>query len=625
MVNRVGSNVFQKVEIKYKDKTVNVRFEKGCIFENKAKKYVVDNNGDLSVFDKSTKTWSRADYIGMTEYQFNAFRAMANNKFEDKDVITYSKEDIKIANQKYKNDGFLADMGQFLGGTGYKAVATASNPSELSMGVKISNGIEKQSGYVTFSVANSKQSNASKSSDVENNNVSDVDDGEKTILDKLSSLPYTEEKLKNSSNIYCMKFKYKVEAGDSIYSIARRYSIDPKTLMANNNMNNNSKLSLGQTIIIPKIVYKVQNGDTLYKIASEFGYNYEVLQDENNIEKSHDIKIGQKIDIPGYLYTVKKGDNLTQIAKRAGMSIDVLKKINGLKNSDIAVGQNLVILFNDGTYNTPEVSETPPSKDPKKNDKPTSPDLNNDNIISNVGKYPLLAKPQRRNGRVVATTKTFSPTKEGPLSGHTIVVNAGHGYKANGVLDCGATHKASKRDEVFINYDNAMMLKDQLCNQGANVIFIQGSKSLVQSEINKNKAIQKADLFISVHTNSLGREVKDRTQIFCRNSGGTSKMRSESKKLANIMEDKFDAWIPKNEHIKSKDKFIFQGKQDYAQVSANDGRTGILKTPMNYNIPAVLWEVAYISDDKGRERLNNKSLMQNYSRLMMQSIVQYLP
>ena len=110
MVNRVGSNVFQKVEIKYKDKTVNVRFEKGCIFENKAKKYVVDNNGDLSVFDKSTKTWSRADYIGMTEYQFNAFRAMANNKFEDKDVITYSKEDIKNVMEE---QGFTVTEGEY--------------------------------------------------------------------------------------------------------------------------------------------------------------------------------------------------------------------------------------------------------------------------------------------------------------------------------------------------------------------------------------------------------------------------------------------------------------------------------------------------------------------------------
>lgn len=628
MVDKVSaSRLYENVEIKYKDYSANVRIQRGCVFENKAKKYVVDNQGNLSVFNKETKTWSEADYIGMTEYQFNAFRAIANNKFEFQDKITYSAEDIERANQQYKKGGFFEDIKQFLTGTGYKPTKVAKNPSSTNMGVNISNGKAKQSGLVTFKLASDAELKASSTLYNQKSDIDKADDGEFSALERLSSLPSTEEKIATMPNTSCVKYKYTVEKGDTIYSIARQYSIDPKTLMANNGMNNNTKLEIGQTIVIPKIVYEVQKGDNLIKIADQFGYEYEVLQDENNIEKSNELKIGQKLDIPGYLYTVQKGDNLTQIAKKAGMSVDVLKKVNGLKDSTIRVGQNLIILFNDGTYNIPDepVKPTPvsPTK-PSKPSKPDSPDpvLNEGNVPTKTDNYALLKRPTRRNGRIVATTRTFNPTKKGPLSGKTIIVNAGHGYKANGVLDAGAPNPVkSQRDEVYYNYDNAMKLKDHLCYQGAKVIFIQGSKSLVQSEIKNSKALKNADMFISVHTNSA--KTQDRTQLFTRQRSAYSKALSNSNRLAKSMENRFDRWIPKNEKISSKDKFVFQGKQDYAQVSANDARTGILETPMSYGMPSVLWEVAYITTKKGRERLNDNKLMHNYSSIMTQSVVNY--
>ena len=163
-----------------------------------------------------------------------------------------------------------------------------------------------------------------------------------------------------------------------------------------------------------------------------------------------------------------------------------------------------------------------------------------------------------------------------------------------------------------------MYLAKELCAKGAKVIFLQGQKTLVQNELKKKE--NKADYFISLHVNSAG-NTKDRTQFFVRNVDIDTQ--SKHYKLAKKLENRFDNWIPSNEKITQKEAWIYQGKKDYAQLAQNDNRTGILTSAKNKGMVSVLWEVAFASEAKGRARLNDKGLMQNYAKQAALGLVEY--
>ena len=127
---------------------------------------------------------------------------------------------------------------------------------------------------------------------------------------------------------------------------------------------------------------------------------------------------------------------------------------------------------------------------------------------------------------------------------------------------------------------------------------------------------------ISVHVNSCTKKVQDRTQIYTYNRA--SAVNQKSKKLSAIMEKNFDNWIQNHEKTAPKDLFINPEtkKPDYAQ--SKEANYSVVRNSENIQkIPAVLWEVAFMVSPKGRERLNNPALLNNYSDIMVQSVEQY--
>ena len=418
-------------------------------------------------------------------------------------------------------------------------------------------------------------------------------------------------------NLKCATYQYKVQEGNTIYRLALRYGVDWKTLLADNDMDENSTLNINQKIKINKIVYIVQRGDNLTKIASKYGLTIDYMRDINNLEDVNDLKIGQQLEIPGYVYTIKKGDNLTKIAKKAGIDVKEIVKINGLKSANsITEGKKLLILFNDADYNVSDANKAI-SKDDEGNEITV---IKSDNATLQTRKY-LTRNKNNKTGRYTASMHSFEPTKKGNLSGKTIIVNAGHGYKAGGGCDHGTPGLYGQNDEWLINYDNSMRLIEQLRARGAKVVYVQGYSSLVVEALKK---CGKADLFISVHANSAG-NTKDRTQFYYRddmkNDGNNG---SKSITLAKLAEKNFDKWIAKNEKIKDADRFYFKGKQDYAQAAINDKRTGILKKAINIkHVPSILWEVAFMTSQKGRERLNDSKLMNSYASVLADVVEQY--
>ena len=145
---------------------------------------------------------------------------------------------------------------------------------------------------------------------------------------------------------------YVVQSGDSLYSIAKKFGTTADKIKQLNNLNNNI-LSVGQEIVIPSValsevtIYKVQSGDNLYDLAKKFGTSVSELKDLNNL-KSDSLSINQELKVPAVnigetTYAVKSGDSLYSIAKKFNTSVDSLKKKNGLGSTMLSIGQVLKI------------------------------------------------------------------------------------------------------------------------------------------------------------------------------------------------------------------------------------------------------------------------------------------
>ncbi len=92
--------------------------------------------------------------------------------------------------------------------------------------------------------------------------------------------------------------------------------------------------------------YRVQSGDTLTGIARRFGLSMMTLWWANDLTSKDDLHVGQTLIIPpvnGLVVRVKDGDTLASIASSTGVSADEIVAFNGLTDRTVIIGQTLVI------------------------------------------------------------------------------------------------------------------------------------------------------------------------------------------------------------------------------------------------------------------------------------------
>ena len=151
---------------------------------------------------------------------------------------------------------------------------------------------------------------------------------------------------------------YIVKKEDSLYSIANKYNTTIDELKRINNLTSNI-LSIGQVLKLPSdkvsdiekeentISYTVQKGDSLYSIARKYSTTIDKIKDLNNLTTNL-LSIGQVLLIPTdtnleTTYTVQKGDSLYSIAKKYDTTVDRLKQLNNLKSNLLSIGQILIV------------------------------------------------------------------------------------------------------------------------------------------------------------------------------------------------------------------------------------------------------------------------------------------
>lgn len=98
--------------------------------------------------------------------------------------------------------------------------------------------------------------------------------------------------------------KYTVKAGDTLYSIAKRYNVTVSAVAKANNITNYNLIRVGQVLIIPSkapapsATYTVKAGDTLYSIARSYNTTVAKIAAANKITNVNAIRVGQVLVIP---------------------------------------------------------------------------------------------------------------------------------------------------------------------------------------------------------------------------------------------------------------------------------------------------------------------------------------
>ncbi len=110
---------------------------------------------------------------------------------------------------------------------------------------------------------------------------------------------------------------YKVQAGDTLWDISRRFGVSVKTLQVSNGLSSRSRIKVGQRLFIPD-----STGQAVRASNAE----------------------AQKLQAQLVRYKVRRGDNLTKIARRFNVSISNIRQWNKMgRASRIYAGQYLKI------------------------------------------------------------------------------------------------------------------------------------------------------------------------------------------------------------------------------------------------------------------------------------------
>lgn len=144
-------------------------------------------------------------------------------------------------------------------------------------------------------------------------------------------------------------FAYTVRAGDTMFTIARQFGISLDALIsANPQIPDPSRIVPGQTVCVPQtpttcgpntFAYIVQPGDTMFTIANRFSVSlYALVAANPQIVNPNVLVPGQTVCVPvstpgpcgpnTFAYTVQPGDTMFTIARRFGVSLNALIAAN---------------------------------------------------------------------------------------------------------------------------------------------------------------------------------------------------------------------------------------------------------------------------------------------------------
>ncbi len=129
-----------------------------------------------------------------------------------------------------------------------------------------------------------------------------------------------------------------VQPGEWLYSIARKYNINPQDLLAAN-----PALARNPDSLSPGDVLNVPNCNKTGEAAQPTKMPANTIVPPTNPPNTSGTAQPTPIQVSGRMYTVASGDTLGMIARKFNTTVQALKEANGLTSDALSVGQVLKI------------------------------------------------------------------------------------------------------------------------------------------------------------------------------------------------------------------------------------------------------------------------------------------
>jgi LysM repeat protein len=159
------------------------------------------------------------------------------------------------------------------------------------------------------------------------------------------------------------QIKYRVVAGDSLWSISHNYQVSTSNLRKWNKINKRAVLRSGQILGIkaPLIAsstslnvlkHTVVEGDNLWNLSRLYGVPVSEIAMLNNLNIKKSLKLGNVLVIKKYkfknkiklIYKVESGDTLSEISYKFNLQTATVMKWNHLQNAKkLKIGESLTL------------------------------------------------------------------------------------------------------------------------------------------------------------------------------------------------------------------------------------------------------------------------------------------
>ena len=147
----------------------------------------------------------------------------------------------------------------------------------------------------------------------------------------------------NTVNTGGKTIMHKVDAGETLASIAEKYSVSPDDIKQWNNLRRNS-LRVGQQlrVVAPAGVSQTIADNSTYNDTRNQSYSNTASTSSSKGKNATKAKAREKKPRTQN-HEVKSGENLTVIAKKYGVSVDELKKSNNIKGDMLHPGDKIKV------------------------------------------------------------------------------------------------------------------------------------------------------------------------------------------------------------------------------------------------------------------------------------------
>lgn len=206
---------------------------------------------------------------------------------------------------------------------------------------------------------------------------------------------------------------YKVEKGDTLYSISRKYQITVAELRAANNLSENDIIKIGQKLIIPTA--DISNAAALIADNTKKDSAYKAPSEKTPAEKAQAEKEktqSKALENSTSVYVVQKGDTLYAIARKCGLTVGELVSLNDIDTSAvIKVGQKLKIkAIQTLAQATPSSTSAVNSNDTKKTNTSTTSSSSSTSTADKTNSDKTSSKSEVANEDKTPDTRTYGIT-----------------------------------------------------------------------------------------------------------------------------------------------------------------------------------------------------------------------